>query len=796
MPFKSEKQRRFLWLKHPELAKRWAHEYPESNKGLPMRVEKSDSKEKAAALAVLGGALAKHAVTLTTNSKSYESVINDDGTIKKSNDGLVRVELPKTEGPTYAGQEQEQGKETSCKKDLAPNSEKPLDLNNPVAAKLATVLSQALREKLERQNAVNEGREPLPVPRNMGIKRYAVAPQLHQLPMGMQPQAPAQGQAPPSNGPVGGGNNPTANPIKAFGPLSASGQLNGNAAFGVKNSPDSSKTAGVVDGLLSTRKLVSNYLSRLAGKSRLPFERNLRLMDDMTANIDHKNYKETPQIATLMNGLSDGGVGNPGGAATARRLGDGLRSAVFGARDNAQKQLWNEEAAIKNTRLATGLATGLAGTGAGLLAHSATSGKSASIRESIGNFLRSKNEDSAVDPKWGLLGGPLVTAPAMLANLAYGKMVMPGIFKTHDPDGYRKMLQIAEDAGAESRSVTDNLGMLRNMSRGDTNPLVKWWLNNQRRGLQKQPGAYDLINETILTNPKYRAPAVVAHELGHHQGGKALGLAGLLGKNLMGLGTAGALWSGDENTSKNFALGGTAAAAPMMASELDASWRGMRAMQRAGLKGGWRAFGGVPTYAAVAATPMLAHYGKKYFGGFDPAQKQSADSGAWTRAEGKNPDGGLNAKGRASLKAQGHDIKAPVTESNPSGERAQRQNSFCSRMCGMKKHETGAKTKSDPDSRINKSLRKWNCKCSSAYEFGKQAAGAMPNVNPALLTALRQLGQNLRNAGRESSQLARMNLTTLAPKTTELFKRPSAANRVSSVLEPLAPLLSRGAATR
>jgi hypothetical protein len=66
-----------------------------------------------------------------------------------------------------------------------------------------------------------------------------------------------------------------------------------------------------------------------------------------------------------------------------------------------------------------------------------------------------------------------------------------------------------------------------------------------------------------------------------------------------------------------------------------------------------------------------------------------------------------------------------VTESNPSGERAKRQNSFCSRMCGMKRVNTGSKTKSDPDSRINKSLRKWNCKCSSAYEFGAKLASAL-----------------------------------------------------------------------
>jgi hypothetical protein len=96
--------------------------------------------------------------------------------------------------------------------------------------------------------------------------------------------------------------------------------------------------------------------------------------------------------------------------------------------------------------------------------------------------------------------------------------------------------------------------------------------------------------------------------------------------------------------------------------------------------------------------------------------KGAAESAAWQRSEGKNPEGGLNAKGRASYKAQtGGTLKAPVTENNPKGERAKRQNSFCSRMCGMKRVNTGSKAKSDPDSRINKALRKWNCKCGEAH---------------------------------------------------------------------------------
>ena len=82
---------------------------------------------------------------------------------------------------------------------------------------------------------------------------------------------------------------------------------------------------------------------------------------------------------------------------------------------------------------------------------------------------------------------------------------------------------------------------------------------------------------------------------------------------------------------------------------------------------------------------------------------------AWQRAEGKNPKGGLNAKGRASAKAEGHNLKPPAP--HPKTEKdAGRKASFCARMYGMKEKLTGEKAKKDPNSRINKSLRAWNCK--------------------------------------------------------------------------------------
>ena len=82
------------------------------------------------------------------------------------------------------------------------------------------------------------------------------------------------------------------------------------------------------------------------------------------------------------------------------------------------------------------------------------------------------------------------------------------------------------------------------------------------------------------------------------------------------------------------------------------------------------------------------------------------EAAAWTRKAGKNKSGGLNEKGRKSYEREnpGSDLKAP---SKKKGNK--RRASFCARMKGMKKKLTSAKTARDPDSRINKSLRAWNC---------------------------------------------------------------------------------------
>ena len=86
-----------------------------------------------------------------------------------------------------------------------------------------------------------------------------------------------------------------------------------------------------------------------------------------------------------------------------------------------------------------------------------------------------------------------------------------------------------------------------------------------------------------------------------------------------------------------------------------------------------------------------------------------AKSPAWQRKEGQNPNGGLNAKGRASAKAQGSNLKPPVksAEAKKSPKAAARRKSYCARSAGQAK--MFPKAAKDPNSRLNKARSAWDC---------------------------------------------------------------------------------------
>ena len=95
--------------------------------------------------------------------------------------------------------------------------------------------------------------------------------------------------------------------------------------------------------------------------------------------------------------------------------------------------------------------------------------------------------------------------------------------------------------------------------------------------------------------------------------------------------------------------------------------------------------------------------------------KHLEESEVWTRKEGQSQSGGLNRKGIAAYRRShpGSKLSMAVTTKpsklKPGSKSANRRKSFCARMGGMKKRLTSAKTAHDPNSRINKALRKWNC---------------------------------------------------------------------------------------
>lgn len=87
----------------------------------------------------------------------------------------------------------------------------------------------------------------------------------------------------------------------------------------------------------------------------------------------------------------------------------------------------------------------------------------------------------------------------------------------------------------------------------------------------------------------------------------------------------------------------------------------------------------------------------------------------WSDVKHQDPSGGLKASGVRAYRREnpGSKLKTAV-RTEPSklkkgGKRWKRRKSFCARMSGMKKKLTSSKTANDPNSRINKSLRAWNC---------------------------------------------------------------------------------------
>lgn len=118
---------------------------------------------------------------------------------------------------------------------------------------------------------------------------------------------------------------------------------------------------------------------------------------------------------------------------------------------------------------------------------------------------------------------------------------------------------------------------------------------------------------------------------------------------------------------------------------------------------------GTPVGAAIGA-----YKGAKK--AYQKAKEKEKDMNEdWSDVKHQNPSGGLKKSGVMAYRREnpGSKLQTAVTTKpsklKPGSKAANRRKSFCARMGGMKKRLTSAKTANDPDSRINKALRKWNC---------------------------------------------------------------------------------------
>ena len=210
MPFKSEQQRKFLWAAHPDIAKRWAHEYP-TPKNLPKRVSDTPEQDKQAHSAPI--ITPEYVNTLLT------SVIFQASSEKQGNSG-IKLNIPHSEKPVAAGDEhvttgnnrrdkQRQDGSASIERlfglgegKKAASSGAPEYCVNPLLLKLAVVLSQPIQQALADEQAQQQGQQAQQVPANGGIQPLTTPLSANPLPLGAQQQAqppqPGQPPAPPA----------------------------------------------------------------------------------------------------------------------------------------------------------------------------------------------------------------------------------------------------------------------------------------------------------------------------------------------------------------------------------------------------------------------------------------------------------------------------------------------------------------------------------------------------------------------------------------------------------------------
>ena len=682
MPFKSEKQRRFMWAEHPEIARKWADKY-DTPKDLPMYAKKKQTKKSE---------------ECTNRNKIVFSILgnSEQETSKKADSKQEKVTIPHSEEPVYAGEEREKGKLQEHFDDKPEvNDSKPENSISSLLHKMSVVLSPRLAKALEQRRARKEGRQPAYQPKVQGLKPFYAQQPTVAPPMAMQQaqlQQPQQNVTYPSRptNAVGGGNNPAANPINSFGALSMSGNLNGNAAFGAKNSPDSSKMATVLKwaaadtpcscgcgDTVATCKCSKDCSCRKPGGSCYKAEKKAYgvwdkyTVAERTPWLDHTPDKLPAYLALASELAAQKGYRlgftneRYGKTMSGQEYADKLRKGRVPADyyDNEFPAFFDMEPLDKRTLWQK-------------LTRQSPTLPAQSIDDLYGKRMRSaKRWEAHVDKNW-----PVYQA----YHEIYGPQKKASTTKARGNKVVIKRGEAEKQAGKSKPGLWANIHAKRKRGEkpakpGDKDyPDSKSWNKTVKSSLAaaiksaavKQS---DMQNYTLPNYPYDPELHKQLESLDHSwvSPSDAPELPEPVARQL-------------QKYLQNLHMTPTAA---------NKNKQPMPMLPR----------GQKPDALDAMATLLELDNAKS-------AGIKLSKSPAWQRSEGKNSEGGLNAKGRASYnKSTGGNLKAPVTQKNPKGKAKSRRASFCARMGGMKKKLTGEKTKNDPDSRINKALRKWNC---------------------------------------------------------------------------------------
>lgn len=273
-------------------------------------------------------------------------------TDKTADSKQERVDIPHSSKPVYAGEEREKGEISGAiptGKNIGGScAEKPKNAINELLTKLAVVLAPNIEQTMENLEAEREGRVPRRIPRNRGVKKYPCAGVNIMPPMQIAQNQPQNAQTQQNNQypsrPVGGGSHPQFNPINSFGALSTSGVINGNAAFGARNSPDSNKIAGIIK-----RATRSEVLEKLMAMGTVTPEA-VRYYDEeyeeelgnkKRAQVDeliHDDPEETPKKQpSVLKPLLLGAAGGLGGFAIGQMLDPYTRKLLAGLKAKLQQ---------------------------------------------------------------------------------------------------------------------------------------------------------------------------------------------------------------------------------------------------------------------------------------------------------------------------------------------------------------------------------------------------------------------------------------------------------------------------